>query len=188
MRSEIGFQPLEDAALATATARVLASGPDGIVLDRTIFYARSGGQPGDTGVLRWDGGSTVITDTIKGDGETILHVSTGDLAPEGSDVTLEMDWDRRHRLMRMHTALHLLCSLIPGAGVTGGSIGSDKSRLDFDLPNPPPQYSLTRTMFDASIASQLASGSSVRATLWVEPWRYSLPFCQYAIALRDSRH
>lgn len=155
---------LEDAALASATARVLASGPDGIVLDRTIFYARSGGQPGDTGVLRWAGGETAIADTIKGDGETILHLPAPEAAlpPEGAAVTAAIDWDRRHRLMRMHTALHLLCSLIQGAGVTGGSIGLDKSRLDFDLPNPPAKEQL-----EAELNARIAEDHPV-SHFWVD--------------------
>ncbi len=155
---------LEDAALASATARVLASGPDGIVLDRTIFYARSGGQPGDTGVLRWAGGETAIADTIKGDGETILHLPAPEAAlpPEGAAVTAEIDRDRRHRLMRMHTALHLLCSLIRGAGVTGGSIGLDKSRLDFDLPNPPAKEQL-----EAELNARIAEDHPV-SHFWVD--------------------
>ncbi len=132
---------LDAPAQRTATSIVLASAAEGIVLDRTIFYARSGGQPGDTGVLRWDGGETIIADTIKGEGETILHIPAAGAAlpPAGSTIDGEIDWDRRHRLMRMHTAMHLLCSLIKGAAVTGGSVGTDKSRLDFDLPNPPPK-------------------------------------------------
>lgn len=155
---------LEDAALASATARVLASGPDGIVLDRTIFYARSGGQPGDTGVLRWAGGETAIADTIKGDGETIQHLPAPEAAlpPEGAAVTAAIDWDRRHRLMRMHTALHLLCSLIQGAGVTGGSIGLDKSRLDFDLPNPPAKEQL-----EADLNARIAEDHPV-SHFWVD--------------------
>ncbi len=135
---------LDGPELREASGIVLASGPEGIVVDRTIFYARSGGQPGDTGVLRWDGGETTIADTIKGDGETILHVPApgAALPPVGSVVGENIDWDRRHKLMRMHTAMHLLCSLIAGAKVTGGSVGADKSRLDFDLPNPPPKEAI----------------------------------------------
>ena len=127
--------------LRKAAASVLSSAETGIVLDRTIFYARSGGQPGDTGVLRWEGGETAIADTIKGEGEIILHVPApgAALPPAGALVEGEIDWDRRHKLMRMHTAMHLLCSLIKGAAVTGGSVGADRSRLDFDLPNPPPK-------------------------------------------------
>lgn len=132
---------LDDPRRRSATATVLASDPNGIVLDRTVFYARSGGQPGDVGVLRWNGGETAIADTVKGEGETILHLPApgAALPPAGITVEGEIDWDRRYRLMRMHTAMHLLCSLIKGAAVTGGSVGADRSRLDFDLPNPPPK-------------------------------------------------
>jgi misacylated tRNA(Ala) deacylase len=132
---------LDEPRLRTVTASVVASSAEGIVLDRTIFYARSGGQPGDVGVLRWDGNETPIADTVKGDGETIVHLPAPDAAlpPVGATVEGEIDWDRRHKLMRMHTAMHLLCSLIKGAAVTGGSVGADRSRLDFDLPNPPPK-------------------------------------------------
>jgi misacylated tRNA(Ala) deacylase len=130
---------LDQPALARTDATVVSSAPEGIVLDRTIFYARGGGQPGDIGRLLWSGGEVAITDTVKGDGEAILHVPAPDapLPAPGTAVTAEIDWDRRHRLMRMHTAMHLLCSLIKGAAVTGGSVGAERSRLDFDLPNPP---------------------------------------------------
>jgi misacylated tRNA(Ala) deacylase len=130
---------LDQPTLARVDATVVSSAPEGIVLDRTVFYARGGGQPGDIGMLWWEGGEVAITDTVKGDGESILHLPARGLplpAP-GTVVSAEIDWDRRHRLMRMHTAMHLLCSLIKGAAVTGGSVGADRSRLDFDLPNPP---------------------------------------------------
>ncbi|HUN39986.1 MAG TPA: alanyl-tRNA editing protein [Acetobacteraceae bacterium] len=130
---------LDDPRLRSTEARVTAAAPEGIALDRTVFYARGGGQPGDIGTLRWDGGETPIADTVKGEGESVLHVPApgAPLPQPGATVQAEIDWDRRHRLMRMHTALHLLCSVIKGAAVTGGSIGADRSRLDFDLPNPP---------------------------------------------------
>jgi misacylated tRNA(Ala) deacylase len=132
---------LDDPGLRSMTATVLSSGPEGIELDRTVFYARSGGQPGDVGVLRWAGGATPIVDTVKGEGETVLHLPAPGEALPGVGVQVEgaIDWDRRYRLMRMHTAMHLLCSVIKGAAVTGGSVGADRSRLDFDLPNPPPK-------------------------------------------------
>lgn len=132
---------LDNPRLAVTDATVLAVGPAGIVLDRTVFYARGGGQPGDSGALRWDGGETAITEAIKGEGDAILHLASPDaiLPPVGATVEAAIDWERRHRLMRMHTAMHLLCSLIKGAAVTGGQVGVDKSRLDFDLPNPPPK-------------------------------------------------
>ncbi len=132
---------LDDSTLASTSATVIASGADGIVLDQTVFYARGGGQPGDSGSLHWDGGSVTITEAVKGEGEAILHVPTPDavLPPVGTVVEAAIDWTRRHAHMRMHTAMHLLCSLIKGAAVTGGSVGAEKSRLDFDLPNPPPK-------------------------------------------------
>jgi misacylated tRNA(Ala) deacylase len=132
---------LDDATLATAAAIVIASGPNGIVLDRTVFYARGGGQPGDTGSLRWEAGVTPITEAVKGKGDAILHLAAADsaLPPVGAVVEAAIDRQRRHAHMRMHTAMHLLCSLIKGAAVTGGSVGADKSRLDFDLPNSPPK-------------------------------------------------
>ncbi len=135
---------LDHPTLAQVTAVVVASDPAGVVLDRTVFYARSGGQPGDTGVLRWEGGEAAIADTIKGEGETILHVPApgAALPPVGATVEGTIDWERRHKLMRMHTSLHLLCSLIKGAMVTGGSVGADRSRLDFDLPVSPPKEDL----------------------------------------------
>ncbi|MBW4091729.1 MAG: alanyl-tRNA editing protein [Proteobacteria bacterium] len=132
----------------TATATVAASGPEGIVLDQTLFYARSGGQPGDTGRLAWAGGEVAIVDTVKGEAGAILHVPAPDASrpPAGAAVTLTIDWDRRHRLMRNHTALHLLSALLRGAAVTGGSVGLDKSRLDFDLPDPPAKEAIEAQM------------------------------------------
>jgi misacylated tRNA(Ala) deacylase len=130
------------------TALVLAASDTGIILDQTMFYARSGGQPGDTGVLRWDGGEVAITETVKGEGATILHGVTAGAAlpPVGSSVTGVIDWVKRHRLMRMHTTLHLLCAALPGVSVTGGQIGVDKSRLDFDMAEPPPREALEATL------------------------------------------
>ncbi len=150
---------LEDSYLANASATVVAAGPEGIVLDRTPFYARSGGQPGDAGTLLWAGGETVIADTIKGEGETILHVPGADAALPAVGTTVEaaIDWPRRHRLMRMHTTLHLLCSLIPGAAVTGGQIGLDRSRLDFDLPEPPAKAELESDLNALIAADHLIS-------------------------------
>ena len=155
---------LDDSTLRCAEARVLSAAPEGIVLDRTIFYARSGGQPGDSGVLRWDGGETAIADTIKGEGQTILHIPAegAALPPAGARVSGAIDWEKRHRLMRMHTTLHLLCVVLPEIAVTGGSVGADKSRLDFDLPNPPPKEEIERRL-----NAVIAAGHPVAAE-WVE--------------------
>jgi misacylated tRNA(Ala) deacylase len=130
---------LENAYLRAAGARVVQATPAGVVLDRTVFYARSGGQPGDSGVLRWDGGECRIAETIKGEGDSILHVPAegAALPPQGAEVTGEIDWAPRHALMKMHTAMHLMCAVLPGIAVTGGSVGGDRARLDFNLPEPP---------------------------------------------------
>jgi misacylated tRNA(Ala) deacylase len=126
----------DDAYLRDCEASVVAvNDHGGIILDRTVFYATSGGQPGDTGRLVVSGSPLAIGATVYGDGKAeVVHVpATPDGLPSvGTPVTAELDWDRRYRHMRMHTALHLLCSLIPFP-VTGGSIGADDSRLDFDI-------------------------------------------------------
>lgn len=155
---------LDDPTLATTPATVIASSPQGIVLDRTVFYARGGGQPGDSGVLRWNGGETPIAEAVKGEGETILHLPAPDapLPPVGAAVQAEIDWQRRYAHMKMHTAMHLLCSLIKGAAVTGGSVGADKSRLDFDLPNPPAKETI-----EAELNALIAADHPVRIE-WVD--------------------
>ncbi len=126
----------EDAYLKTATAQVLAVGERGIELDRTLFYPQGGGQAGDTGVLRRAGGAPVpIADTRKGDRpDCVLHLpgAGAQLPAPGETVTLEVEWERRYRLMKLHTALHLL-SCVVEAPVTGGNIVPDKARLDFDI-------------------------------------------------------
>jgi misacylated tRNA(Ala) deacylase len=134
MSTELLFR--QDAYLRSATARVLAVGERGIELDRTIFYPLGGGQCGDTGILRRaDGTAVTITDTRKGDGpERVVHVPAAGTAPlsVGESVQLEIDWPRRYRLMRLHTALHLM-SCVVTAPVTGGNIVPERARLDFDI-------------------------------------------------------
>ncbi len=120
----------------------------GIILDQTIFYPTSGGQPGDSGRLEWDGGAIEIATTVKGEGADIILVPAepAPLPPVGTEVSQELDWERRHRHMRVHTALHLLSVVIP-LPVTGGSIGADKGRLDFDMPDAPEDKdALTETL------------------------------------------
>ena len=115
---------------------MLAAGPKGIELDRTVFYPLGGGQAGDSGtLLRANGARIVIADTRKGDTpDRVMHLpAAGSELPEpGETVTLELDWERRYRLMRLHTALHLLSCVIV-APVTGGNIVPEKARLDFDI-------------------------------------------------------
>ena len=133
MSTELLFR--DDAYLKAANARVVAVTDRGILLDRTIFYPLGGGQPGDTGVLVRAGGERVaVTDTRKGETiDTVVHVVTPASPLEvGEEVAMEIDWDRRYALMRLHTALHVM-SCVVVAPVTGGNIAPDKARLDFDI-------------------------------------------------------
>ncbi len=134
MATELLFR--SDAYLNETQATVLAvNDRRGIVLDRTVFYATGGGQPGDTGTLRRSDGDIAIATTVYGDDKSqIVHVP-GDAEPlpePGETLTAVLDWQRRHRHMRIHTGLHLLSVVLPFP-VTGGSIGAAEGRLDFDI-------------------------------------------------------
>jgi len=130
----------EDPYLTEAPARVVeVTSEGGLILDRSIFYPTGGGQPGDSGLLKWSGGKVPIATTLNAGGGKIVVVPAEPVSlPEaGDEVIQRLDWDRRHRHMRVHTALHLL-SVVVGLPVTGGSIGAEKGRLDFDMPDTPP--------------------------------------------------
>jgi misacylated tRNA(Ala) deacylase len=128
----------EDAYERSCSAKVVAVGPEGIRLDRTVFYPTGGGQPGDHGrIITAEGRAIAIIDARKGEsGDDVVHVPEADaeLPAVGSSVTAEINWERRHRLMRMHSCMHLLCAVVSG-DVTGGQVGAEKSRLDFNLPD-----------------------------------------------------
>lgn len=125
-----------DGYLKECKSQVVGVGNDGVRLDRTVFYPLGGGQPGDTGALvRADGSLVRICHTHKdGSGPDIVHVPEEEepTLQLGETVTARIDWDRRYRLMRMHSCMHMLCAVIP-APVTGGSISDGRGRLDFDL-------------------------------------------------------
>jgi len=131
---------LEDPYQRDATAVVTAITPEGgIVLDQSVFYPTGGGQPGDSGTLRWDGHSIQIATCVKvsGQGNTALVPAEPSAMPAvGTQVVQTLDWERRHGHMRVHTALHLLSVVIP-LPVSGGSISAGKGRLDFDMPDAP---------------------------------------------------
>ena len=156
--AELKFR--DDAYLRSCEATVVAADEHGIRLDRTVFYPTGGGQPGDTGVLkRADGSAIAIIDARKGDGlDDVLHVAApGSALPAvGERIVAVIDWDRRYRLMRMHTCLHLLCAVVPGA-VTGGQISDGKARLDFDVPGE----SLDKTAITEKLNALIAADHSV---------------------------
>ncbi len=124
----------EDSYLKECDAVVVAVDDDAVILNRTVFYPMGGGQAADTGMIHWEGGSATVIDTRYGDGGAIRHIVEENAArPQaGAQVRASIDWDRRYRHMRMHTALHLLGSILK-YGVTGGNITAEKSRLDFDM-------------------------------------------------------
>ena len=147
-----------DPYLRGCGAAVVAADSRGVRLDRTVFYPRGGGQPGDRGTLEAGGARIAIADTLRSEDGAILHIPAADadlaaLAP-GTAVTAAIDWPRRHRLMRMHTCLHLLSALVPGA-VTGGQVGEEKSRLDFDLDGERPDKAALTESLNALIARDL---------------------------------
>jgi misacylated tRNA(Ala) deacylase len=126
-----------DSYLSTAEGSVVATADDGLFLDRTVFYAQGGGQPGDVGTIRWDGGSVDVVDTIRRDGRPFHVVTQGAHLPDpGTPVEGVIDWERRYRTMRTHTALHALSGVVYrdyGAKVTGGNMTPGEARMDFEL-------------------------------------------------------
>jgi misacylated tRNA(Ala) deacylase len=131
-----------EAYARTCEATVTAVTDGGVVLDRTVFYARSGGQPGDTGTLRWEGGEGRVADTVKRGG-MLMHVVDDKAPAAGTAVVADIDWDRRHTLMRTHTALHALSAIVfrdYGAKVTGGNMEPGAARMDFELESITPEF------------------------------------------------
>ncbi|MES1151654.1 MAG: alanyl-tRNA editing protein [Dongia sp.] len=165
MDSATGELFREDAYLKSCDAIVTAVDEKGIRLDRTVFYPTGGGQPGDVGRLLLADGSVVeIKDTIKGaaPGE-IIHVPAEGMPvlDVNMPVTAEIDWDRRHRLMRMHTCLHLLSSIIKG-NVTGGQVSDGKGRLDFNIPD----QTLDKDQITEAL-NRLVTEDHPTRTLWI---------------------
>jgi len=152
----------EDSYLRECEATVTAAGENSIELDRTVFYPMGGGQPGDTGTIVWDGGSLEVVDTRYGDAGEIRHMAAEGTAlpPVGTKVNARLDWDRRYLHMRMHTALHLLGSVLK-YGVTGGNISATRSRLDFDM-----EDTVDKDAVDAQLAELVAGNHAVRCS-WI---------------------
>lgn len=146
----------EDAYLRECEAEVISiNDRGGIVLDRTVMYPTGGGQPGDSGTLTWDDGSCAIAVAVKGETpDQIVHVPEADaqIPATGTSVKVALKWEPRHRHMRVHTALHLLSVVIP-LPVTGGSISTEKGRLDFDMPEAPEDKAALEAELNALIAA-----------------------------------
>lgn len=157
----------DDSYLRSCEARVIGlTDRGGIVLDRTVFYATSGGQPGDAGALTTVDGARIPIETAVYTDEAkteIAHVPAAGmpLPKAGDTITAAIDWDRRYARMRMHTALHLLSAVLPYA-VTGGSVGESESRLDFDIP----EAGLDKEAITAKIAEMIASNAAVTSR-WI---------------------
>jgi misacylated tRNA(Ala) deacylase len=160
----------DDSYLRDCDATIVAITDRGLVLDRTVFYASSGGQPGDRGVFRTEGGSTipvdsaVFTDEAKSE---IAHVLPATLPADaarpqpGEHVMAAIDWETRYRRMRMHTALHLLSAALPFP-VTGGAVGDTEGRLDFDIP----EAGLDKDEITHKLAEMIAADAPVTAQ-WI---------------------
>jgi misacylated tRNA(Ala) deacylase len=173
----------DDAYARDAQGKVLGHTPEGgVVLDASVFYPTGGGQPGDSGWIEWDGKRLVIATAVKGEGDAIVLVPSepAALPSVGAHVTQTLDWDRRHKHMRVHTALHLLSVVIP-FGVTGGQISANHGRLDFDIPDAPEDrdaieaalndfVSLDARVSDCWItADELAAAPHLVKTMAVQP-------------------
>ena len=176
---------LEDAYADTMDTHILAVEQDRIALAETVFYARGGGQPGDNGMLLLPSGEEItIIDTVKSQTEPgLIWHQTEAMQPAtlvGTKVTGRLEWQRRYRHMQMHTALHLLCAVID-APVTGGAVGAESSRLDFDLPDQSPEKEVITeklaALLDAGLevssssitASELADNPALVRTVAVQP-------------------
>jgi len=151
----------DDPYLTTASATIAGTADGAVILDRSLFYAAGGGQPGDTGSLETADGTMVpVTDTRYTADRTAIALTVAEPLAEGTTVTQHLDWPRRYRIMRMHTALHLLSVALPYP-VTGGQIGPDESRLDFDIPD-----AIDKDQIAADIAALVEADHPV-TTEWI---------------------
>lgn len=153
----------EDAFARACEATVVALAEGGVCLDRTVFYSTGGGQPGDRGRLVLETGALEVVDTIKAGGRIVHRLTEGGTLPDvGAWVRAEIDWPRRHRLMRMHSAMHLLCAAVD-CPVTGGQVGEARSRLDFDLAD----RAVDKDQIAELIARWIAEDHPIRHS-WIE--------------------
>ena len=154
----------EDGYLKSCQCRVTQIFENGFSVNQTVFYPMGGGQPGDTGDAKLADGKIIVIDDCRKDKETgeIVHCvgEGGELPNLGEEIVLELNWDRRHRLMRMHSCMHMLCVALPFP-VTGGAIRDGSARLDFDLPEPPAKEELEDSL------NQIIQGNHAMSLSWI---------------------
>jgi misacylated tRNA(Ala) deacylase len=180
LKTELLFQ--RDSARREVETQVVAVDPDGrrVVLAQTVFYPGGGGQPCDTGVLKRavDGREWPVT-AVRKEGDAVWHELGGaEALPEAGDVVLgEIDWETRYRLMRMHTALHVLCGVVfrdYGALVTGGNMGSDRARMDFEMDSA--EFTPERVAeIERRANEELAAGREVRVRILPRAEAFQIP-------------
>jgi misacylated tRNA(Ala) deacylase len=154
---------LRDAYLREDDAEVVAADDGRVALDRCVFYPTGGGQPHDTGTLTWDGGSAAVTSVAK-DGEHVWLTLDAAGPPVGTRVHGEIDWERRHELMRTHTALHVLCGVIWNewsVPVTGGNMEPLSARMDFEFDPLPEGFAAT---VERRVNEELAAARPIEVT------------------------
>ena len=145
-----------------------------VALERTAFYPGGGGQPGDVGMLTWDGGSAQVV-KIKRQGADLWHALDGDPPPQGTAVRGALDWDHRYRLMRTHTALHVLCGVVwrdYGASVTGGNMEPLKGRMDFEFETMRKELVAE---IEANVNAEIVKGHDVRTAILPREEAFQIP-------------
>jgi len=163
-----------DSYLQEFDATVTAMDGKAVALDRTAFYPGGGGQPNDTGTLTWDGGSVRVV-KIKKQGDTVWHSLDGDAPPVGATVRGALDWEPRYRLMRTHTALHVLCGVVwrdYGASVTGGNMEPLKGRMDFEFET---MHKELVAEIEASVNAEIAKAHPVRVAILPREEAFQIP-------------
>ncbi|MGC4754927.1 alanyl-tRNA editing protein [Micromonospora trifolii] len=167
---------LADPTLREWTCTVLHSDAEqGIVLDRSAFYPGGGGQPPDHGVLLWQGVQTRIVGTRKGDGPYLIPAEGDPLPPVGTEVVGAVEDERRTRLMRTHSGLHVLCGVVFrdfGALVTGNSMEPGEARMDFNLPEVPPDF---KSRIEELVNAEVAADRSVATRVLPRTEALALP-------------
>jgi len=166
---------LDDQTLRDWDAAVLATGPDGIVLDKSAFYPGGGGQPPDRGVLLWGGVQTRIVDVRKGDDLYLIPAEDDPLPPVGTAVRGAVEDERRTALMRTHSGLHVLCGVVfrdYGALVTGGNMEPLSARMDFNLPEVPPGF---REAVEAACNAEVTADRRIDVRVLPRDEAFALP-------------